>query len=1038
MIAKLTRPHPHAAVKRVRLFKLLDQRKRYPIIWVNGPAGSGKTTVVASYLESRKAKTFWYQVDKGDGDPATLFYYLAELAKQSKNRKKSPLPNLTADHLPDLTGFTRRFFRELFIRLGPDAALVLDNCQDAADETFHRILRDASEEIPQGTSIFALSRSTLPDELTRNVANRRVYEIGWDDLRLTQTETQEIAHLGLDAAATLHRQCDGWVAGLVLLRASNAASCDAAVRALHGKEAVFAYFAGELLTRSTSEAQKLLTATALFPYTTIAMASSLTDIPDCESIFSELYKKHYFVSRRIEGEVTYQYHDLFREYLLAKLTQSCDTQSLASLRMRAAQILEANNDVSQAVTLFQQACDFVNVVRLIRTHALEFIESGRWQTVFGWFAELPDEYLINDPWLQQFKAECLVPIDIVQASALMNSAREEFIARQDDFGHARTASNLSFLLYMLGDSVEIYDQWMAELEIMIARRGDSLSMTEAFETWTAYSTFVILRTGTGRYIDQAQQWLTTYRSSGGLHADVFATLWLLSSSLEVWTTKASASAELVPRLERSAKQDLSPIIAGDVWRMLGYWYFWNAEYEQCITYYDRAIEFGTRYHVAGQIVTPGCYKAISLSQLRDFAGAQQALDSIATTVPKRGAIHDMYYKWAQAHVAYKRGDFVEALRVTEGLHTSQIISEVINEVRYASYLIEAERYADALQAVARSRAMAKGTIWRMMDALACCVEAEVHLRMGQSAEALAALHAMLNEARNPRKAALLTWVEHWLPRQFAVAAEENIEDETVHQLIRRFKIPADSPTNKTWPWPIKIRALGELQIELDSIPFSGKGKAQHKLLDLLRVMIALGAQQVSEDEICEWLWPDADGDVAAGNLRTSLHRLRKLLKHDDAITVHDNRVSLNDKFCWLDTQAFEHLTAESNEALAAEKFEKAIRLYNGHLFEKESHAWVLPLRDRLRGRFQRSVLNLTKVWETNGNAEKAEALYYQCLERDGSAEMVYRQLMLHLKARGRHAEALDVYRRCETALLNSLATRPSPETRLLYESLRDI
>ena len=66
------------------------------------------------------------------------------------------------------------------------------------------------------------------------------------------------------------------------------------------------------------------------------------------------------------------------------------------------------------------------------------------------------------------------------------------------------------------------------------------------------------------------------------------------------------------------------------------------------------------------------------------------------------------------------------------------------------------------------------------------------------------------------------------------------------------------------------------------------------------------------------------------------------------------------------------------------------------------------------------------------------ALYHQSMERDGSAEMIYRQLMLHLKTRGRHAEALDVYRRCEATLLNSLATRPSPETRLVFESLRDI
>ena len=403
-LAKLTRPKLHNVLARGRLFALLDQNLTRAITWICGPPGAGKTALAASYLDANKLKGAWYQLDRGDHDLATFFHYLSQTI-DATDLNRAPLPIITPEHLADIPAFTRYYFREFFNRLRLPAVLVFDNYHEIPlNSALHAVLEQAAQELPDTASLIVISREDPPAEFARIDALDRLARIEWNDLKLTLEEATAIAALRfqLDAPTlrSLYDISKGWAAGLTLALERMKRS-GGELRQIQGEalESVFNYFAGQIFNTAEPEVREFLMRTALLQRMTADMAAQLSGNTSAANLLEYFYRRRLFTDRRGEPPYSYQYHDLFRAFLLDQLAQAHATLGLSALRQQAGKILEQAQRHNEAFALYQAASDWDSAVRLTLDQAQTLLAQGRGGTLRERIKALPKEIAAQNAWL---------------------------------------------------------------------------------------------------------------------------------------------------------------------------------------------------------------------------------------------------------------------------------------------------------------------------------------------------------------------------------------------------------------------------------------------------------------------------------------------------------------------------------------------------------------------------------------------------------------------------------------------------------------
>jgi two-component SAPR family response regulator len=233
---------------------------------------------------------------------------------------------------------------------------------------------------------------------------------------------------------------------------------------------------------------------------------------------------------------------------------------------------------------------------------------------------------------------------------------------------------------------------------------------------------------------------------------------------------------------------------------------------------------------------------------------------------------------------------------------------------------------------------------------------------------------------------------------------------------------------------------------VDNQPLSYNHRGQNKPLSLLKAIIAFGGRQVREEQLWEALWPDAEGDAAHVAFTTTLHRLRKLIGREQAITLQGRQISLDERHCWVDTWCLEALLAKplatdllpmADTADLPHPAEQIFDLYQGHFLAGENDPWLLGVRERLHIRMVRNINTIADQCRAQQLWLSAITVYEHGLVIDPATESFYLGLMQCYMKMERYADALTIYERCCKILNDVLQVRPCSDIEALRSILRN-
>ena len=461
-------PARDRVVRREALFERLSETPPGGVVLVCGPAGSGKTVLLRSWVEAGGfgERVAWVGLEPGERDAQRFRLSLIDalagaVDEEGAGRAGSPDGKAVLERLvPGLDS------------LEEPVVLVIDDLHELGSAEALGWLELFLARMPAKLRLVLASRGEPQLGLHRLRLAGALTEIRGRDLRFSAEETRGLLEasgieLSDDGVALLQERTEGWVGGLRLAAISLGGHPDPErfVSEFSGSERTVAgYLVAEVLESQRPEVREVLLRTSILDRVSGALADFLTGGSGSERILQELEDANAFVSSLDAARSWFRYHHLFADCLRLELRLT-DPASIEALNRKAAFWYEEHGSPVEAIRHAQAAREWSYAARLLGESYIGLILDGRLAIVHELLAAFPPEALTENPDLA-----------IALAGARVFEGRFEDAASFVDLADRRSAK-------MADEQRWRFDLRLANMRLWVARlRGDLSTALQAMES----------------------------------------------------------------------------------------------------------------------------------------------------------------------------------------------------------------------------------------------------------------------------------------------------------------------------------------------------------------------------------------------------------------------------------------------------------------------------------------------------------------------------------------------------------------------------